>query len=76
MRTIHAVASDILKDWKAPSSYARPYLNAMLTLASAEDRYIAEDGRSIVLYFLANASTYRGPCARALKAELRAIIGA
>ena len=74
-RSICDVAHEILSDWATPHPFAKPYLNAMLALRLPTDRYIAEDGHSIVAYFLANASTYRGERARALKAELRAIIG-
>lgn len=74
-RPISAVAQEILRDWQKPHPFAKPYLDAMLTLRLPTDRYLAEDGHSIVVYFLANASTYRGDRARLLKAELRAIIG-
>ena len=74
-RPISAVAREIIADWKNPHPFAQPYLDALLTLRFPTDRYIAEDGHSIVVYFLANASTYRGERARILKAELRAIIG-
>ena len=32
------------------------------------------DGRSIVLYFLANAQQWRGPDARRIKAELKSML--
>lgn len=51
--------------------YALPYLNAMLSLNRIEDAYGADSGRSVVLYFLSNADTWKGPKARELKAELR-----
>jgi hypothetical protein len=34
-----------------------------------------DSAESVVLYFLANASSYRGDKAREYKAELRAILG-
>jgi hypothetical protein len=35
------------------------------------DHYYADDARSIVIYFLSNASSWRGPVAKAVKAELK-----
>jgi len=64
------LASEISKDWKSPYFGAVPYLDAMFSLDSIEDKYIADDGRSVVLYFLANAQTWRGSVARGVKAEL------
>lgn len=48
-----------------------PYLNAMLTLQSHNDTFGCDSGRSIVLYFLSNATTWRGETARRIKAELK-----
>jgi hypothetical protein len=42
----------------------------MTSLNSINDNYGADSGRSIVAYFLANAPTWRGPFAKAVKAEL------
>lgn len=74
-RSISAIASDIRRDWGSKVNYAaRPYLDAMGDLEKINDRYGADDARGIVLYFLGNASTYRGEKAKALKAELKAIL--
>lgn len=73
-RPICEIASDIKKDWLRPSPYALPYLNAMLEVSLPTDMYGADDGQTIVLYFLGNASTYRTPKAKEYKAELNAII--
>jgi hypothetical protein len=70
-RSISEIASDIKRSWSRPYFGAVPYLNAMLSLGSASDSYGMDDGRSIVNYFLCNASTFRGPEAKALKSELR-----
>jgi hypothetical protein len=56
---------------KKPPYGAVPYLEAMCQLDSVNDYYYADDGRSIVLYFLANAQSWRGEVARAVKAELK-----
>ncbi len=45
---------------------ALPYLRAML-----DEDYGHDGEKSVVLYFLSNARTWRGPVARAVEAELR-----
>jgi len=74
MRAINQVAKEIKQDWKNISIYAKPYLDAMLTLSKKEDMYYAESAKGIVIYFLANANGYRGETAKKLKAELKEII--
>lgn len=74
-RPLYRIAQDIAKAWPRPYFGAVPYLTAMRALTSPSDNYGADSGKSIVLYFLANAATFRGEQARALKAELRAAIG-
>lgn len=72
MRKLCDIAKDIQREWGVKlSPYARPYLYAMEPLDTIRDCYGADDGRSIVLYFLSNASGFRGERARALKAELK-----
>lgn len=74
-RPIHAIATDIIREWQPPSPHAAPYLSAMLCLSSPEDKYGLDDGHSIVLYFLSNASGFRGARARQLKQELKQAVG-
>jgi hypothetical protein len=75
-RPISVIASDIRKDWGAKVNYAaKPYLDAMFSLESIEDAYYQDSGRSVVLYFLSNATSWRGDKAREIKAELKALIG-
>lgn len=73
-RLISDIASDIADDWRNVNYAAKPYLNAMFGLGTINDRYGMDDARSIVLYFLSNASTYRGPRAKELKAELKSLL--
>lgn len=74
-RSLSAIASEIYSEWgEKVSVHARPYLEAMEELESITDRYMYEDGKSIVRYFLANASTFRGEAARRIKAELKAML--
>jgi hypothetical protein len=72
-RPIHTIASEILQDWKRPYFGAVPYLAAMQSLDTIDDDYGYDDARSIILYFMANATTWRGEKAREIKAELKAL---
>lgn len=73
-RPLHAIAYEIRRAWRPVSFAAAPYLSAMSTLEHVDDRYGYDTGRSIVAYFLSNATTWRGDDARRIKAELRAMI--
>lgn len=72
-RSIRSIALDIRKDWVKVNYAAKPYLDAMLELDSINDKYGFDNARSIILYFLSNASSFRGERAKALKAELKAL---
>lgn len=74
-RALSEIAKEIRQCWKNVYFGAEPYLKAMSTLNSIEDNYYADDGKSIVLYFLANASTWRGEDARRIKKELNQMCG-
>ena len=74
MRTIEQIASEIEDSWAKVSPYARPYLDAMHTLTTINDNYMYDSGRSVVLYFLANTSGWKGEKAKAIKAELKAML--
>jgi hypothetical protein len=73
-RSLCAIAQDIAQDWKTVNYAARPYLNAMYTLNSISDRFYFDDARSVVLYFLSNANSWKGDKAREIKAELKAML--
>jgi hypothetical protein len=80
MRTISEIAAEISKDWKATAKNgiyfgAKPYLEAMFSLTDAKSNYGMDSAKSIVLYFLSNATTYRGAKAKELKAELKKLVG-
>jgi hypothetical protein len=72
-RPIYEIARDIHRDWAKVNFAAKPYLDAMSSLQAITDSYGFDNARSIVLYFLSNASSYRGDKAKALKAELKAL---
>lgn len=69
--TIREIAALIRKDWKKVYFGAVPYLDALSEVDSLSDPYYAEDGRTQSLYFRSNASGWRGPVAKAIKAELK-----
>lgn len=73
MRSIFEIAAEIRKDWKKPYFGAVPYIDAMFSLDKITDNYGADTGKYVVLYFLANATTWRGEVARRIKAELKAM---
>lgn len=76
-RPLHLIAAEIQADlsWSPIARYhARPYLEAMHQLNSIEDKYYLDSAKSIVRYFLANASTWRGETARRIKLELKGML--
>lgn len=74
-RRLREIAREILADWQKAkggiSPHAWPYLSAMSSLDKMSDKYYEDDAKSIVLYFLSNAGTWRGDVARRVKAELK-----
>ena len=75
MRPLYEIAREIRKDWKKINYAAAPYLDAMSSLGSINDKYHYDSGKSVVLYFLSNASSWRGENAKRIKAELRSMMG-
>lgn len=71
MRPLSTIAAEIRRDWKKINYAAKPYLDAMSQLHSPSDKFYAEDGKSIILYFLSNASGWRGDVAKRIKSELK-----
>jgi len=78
MRPIYVIADEIETNWsmigKGVSPYARPYLDAMLQLNSINDNYYYDTADSVVRYFLANATGWRGETAKRIKAELKGML--
>jgi len=72
-RPIYEIANEIYADWKKPYFGAVPYLEAMRELNHITDTYGYDDAKSVILYFLANASSWRGETAKRIKAELKAM---
>lgn len=73
-RTLREIAAEVRRDWKCVYFGAVPYLDAMTQLNKISDTYGADDARGIVLYFLSNASTWRGKTAKRIKAELKRMV--
>ena len=79
-RKLSTIAAEILAEinsgnWpKHAAFYAAPYLAAMRELDKITDKYYLDSGKSVVLYFLSNASTWRGETARRIKAELKGMV--
>lgn len=72
--TVSEIAYAIAKDWQNISPYAADYLNAMKEITDIEGSYYADSAKSVVMYFLANAGSYRGDNARSYKALLKAMV--
>ena len=75
-RTFAEIAREIKKVWTKPYFGAAVYINAMAEINSSDKHatLLVCDAESIVRYFLANASTWRGEDARRIKAELKSMI--
>jgi hypothetical protein len=73
-KTLCELAGICCRDWSAKGKGiyfgAKPYLEAMECLGNISEPYGADSGKSIVAYFLANAQTWKGEVAKAVKAEL------
>jgi hypothetical protein len=73
-RPIYIIAIDIIADWKKPYFGAVPYLSAMTKLQQVTDMYGEDSAKSIINYFLSNATTWRGEVARRVKKELKEMV--
>lgn len=75
-RTFAEIAREIQVKWKNIYFGAKPYLQAMLTIDSSDKNapYVFETAEDIVIYFLANATYWRGEDAKRIKAELKSMI--
>lgn len=73
-RKLYEIAREIRADWKNIYFGAKPYLDAMGSLESIDDRYGFDSAETIVRYFIANAGTWKGETARRVKAELRSLL--
>lgn len=75
-RTFAEIAREIKQTWKNVYFGAKPYLQAMAIIDSSDKNapYMLETAEDIVIYFLANATYWRGEDAKRIKAELKSMI--
>jgi hypothetical protein len=73
-RSLSTIALEIRMDWKQVYFGAVPYLDAMACLDKVTDAYSCDSGKSIALYFLSNARTWKGEVAKRIKAELKGMV--
>lgn len=83
-RTIAGIATEIVKLWKLPLAghhaqyqrFAAEQLPAMLSLdtRSCDAPFGCDTAYSVLATFLGNVGPWRGPDARRIKSELRAIM--
>ena len=77
MKTLNQIAAEILIEWREnPSTashriFARPYVDAMLSMRTCEDMYGLEYGDMIVARALDNLAQWRGDKAREMKQLLK-----
>lgn len=74
-RTLPELCAAIRADWKPVHAWAKPYLEAMECCQTVNDKYFAEDGKIQVIYFLSNATSWKGEVARTVKKELKKLCG-
>ena len=74
IRPLHEIAREIEKTWTKPYFGAVPYIQAMRSLNTINDSFYADSAKSVVLYFLSNATTWKGDDARRIKAELKKMV--
>lgn len=69
--TLAQIAGIIRQDWQKVNFAAKPYLEAMQSIHSVKSSFGYDSGKTVVLYFLSNASAWRGDVAKAVKLELK-----
>ena len=74
VRPLHVIAAEIKANWKNVYFGAEPYIAAMAQLDAITDNFYEDDGRSVVRYFLSNATYWRGDVAKRVKAELKGML--
>ena len=74
VRKLYDIATEVYADWVNVNYAAKPYLEAMATLAAIDEDYGFDTGRSMVIYFLSNAQTWRGEVAKRIKVELHTML--
>lgn len=79
-RPLYEIAREIRRDWVDNNGKgcvyfgAEPYLAAMASCGTVNGMYGCDPIDGIVLYFLSNASRWKGPVAQRIKAELNQMV--
>ena len=76
-RTIKDIVADITATWgedkvRTTGYAAKPYLDALAEVETADEMYGEEKAEHLVRYALSNLTQFKGADARRLKEELRA----
>ena len=74
-RALNLIMREVKQDWKKPYFGAVPYIQALSQMDNVSQNYGEDSAKKLVLYFLANANTWRGETARRVKAELKSMVG-
>lgn len=74
VRPLHVIAEDIRDHWTNIYFGAKPYLRAMGHMTTMDRPFIDQPADEVVMYFLSNATGWRGHDARRIKAELKSML--
>jgi len=67
---INEIAYLIEANWTKVNFAAEPYLMAMFSITDIDQNYGYDSAKTIIRYFLSNASQFKGTIARDIKKEL------
>jgi len=73
-RPLDEIAAEIQSQWRTLSFAAVGPVAAMRHLRDIDDAYGSRAGRAVVRDFLGSATSWRGPAARRIKAELKNLL--
>lgn len=73
-RDLSDIAANIEAAWPNVNNYARPYLDAMYSLKSLNDKFYQDSAEDVVRRFLCNATSFKGEAAKTLKTELKMLL--
>lgn len=71
LNPIDEIAKEIKKLWVKPYFGAMPYIDAMLSLKTVQDKFHYDTAEDILVRFLCNAMRWRGADARRLKQDIK-----
>jgi len=74
-RPLSEIAHEIQKEWRSLSFAAVTPVAAMHHLRHIDDRYAGNPARAVVRDFLGCSTSWTGPTARRIKAELVGLLG-